>query len=384
MHDVLVVGGSIAGAATAIHLAEAGRRVLLVERSRGVRRKACGEGLFPRGVAELGRLGLIEDVRRHGAPLAGVRFHAGRFTAQAPFGPDEPPGLGVQRTDLDPRLLDRARAAGVEVRTGVTARSLIADGARVAGVRTDGGELRARAIIAADGLGSRLRRQAGLDRSRNASRYGISAHVRLPRDPGCLVDVYFHGAYESYVTPVGEDIVNVAMLVRRADMRRFAGNLGQAFVAMLEEHPALSDGFELLDEPVAAGPFAAACRRAWRGNLVLVGDAAGFVDAINGEGMSSALVSARDCATAVDAYLATGDDSAFRRYEAQRRALVRNSNLLARLSLAIGARPVLARLAVRNLARRPRTFARLTAVSTGELPLRAVRPSDLLALAAGV
>ena len=100
--------------------------------------------------------------------------------------------------------------------------------------------------------------------------------------------------------------------------------------------------------------------------------------------MSTTLVSARHCAAAVDAYLATGSDSCFRRYEAQRRLLVRNANLLARLSLALAARPALARWSVRNLARNPATFTRLTAVSAGDLPLRALRPSDALALLLGI
>ena len=60
MHDVAVIGGSIAGAAIAIHLAARGLDVVVLERAPDVRPKACGEGLFPLGVAELERLGWIE------------------------------------------------------------------------------------------------------------------------------------------------------------------------------------------------------------------------------------------------------------------------------------------------------------------------------------
>src|SRR5213079_605304 len=134
---------------------------------------------------------------------------------------------------------------------------------------------------------------------------------------------FFEGGYELYVTPVGGRIVNAALLSRRAGMRRFAGDLAGEYARLLSAHRAFEGGFRLVDEPVAAGPFAAGCRRAWRANVVLAGDAAGFFDGISGEGMSVALASARDCAVAVDAFLRDGNHEHFRGYDGRRRALVR-------------------------------------------------------------
>jgi menaquinone-9 beta-reductase len=147
MYDVVVVGGSLAGATTAAQLALAGRSVLLLERAKSPRRKACGEGMFPRGVRELERLGLLEEVAGHGRPLRSVRFHGTDAAVAAPLGADGSVGLGIQRTELDPRMLAFARRSGVEVSTGTTARELIPDGHTFTGVRTDGGDIQARVIV---------------------------------------------------------------------------------------------------------------------------------------------------------------------------------------------------------------------------------------------
>lgn len=380
-YDAVVVGGSLAGAATAIHLAEAGRRVVLLEHSHVYKRKACGEGLFPQGVRELGRLGLLPAVLEQPVRLAGVRFHAGDAVAAATM--EGGGGLGVRREWLDPLLLGRAESAGVEVRRGVTARALLRDGPRLRGVATDAGDVLARVVVGADGLNSRIRRLAALDGKRRGTRYGISAHVRLNRPLEPFVDVHFEPGYELYITPVGESDANVALLVRKPAMHQFAGRLQTHYGMILRAHPALGDAFELLDEPLAAGPFVASCTRPWRANLVLVGDAAGFFDGITGEGMSVALVSARLCAEAVARYLGDGDYQPFREYAAHRAGLVRSSNLLARVALALGSRPTLARMAVRNLQRQPRTFEKLVAINSGEIGLRRVRPRDFMALATG-
>lgn len=383
MHDVVIAGGSLAGAATAIHLAERGRSVLLLDRQQFPRPKACGEGLFPAGVAELERLGVLASVQEASSPLRKVRFHAGASTVEAPLG-TAGGGLGLSRTHLDAAVLDRAREAGVEIRLGVTATGLRVSEGNVVALRTSEGDLPGRAFVAADGLHSRLRRIAGLDTGGRGDRYGVNGHLRVGGEWGRAVDVYFEPGHEIYVTPVGAACLNVAILTRRAGMRRFAGNIDGAFEALLREHPAFRDGFELCGGPLAAGPFPAGCSRAWKANLVLAGDAAGFFDGISGEGMTAALLSARECAAAIDAYLTGGSYEPFRRYDRRRRALVRNSNLLARVSLALSRQPRVAELAVRNLSRRPETFARLVAINTGEAGLGSIRPRDVLALALGL
>jgi flavin-dependent dehydrogenase len=167
-------------------------------------------------------------------------------------------------------------------------------------------------------------------------------------------------------------------------MPQFAGDIQSAYRRLIAGVPSLHDGYELLEEPRVTGPFPVACTRGWRANLVLAGDAAGFFDGISGEGMSIALASSRDCAVAVDQYLATRSYAPFRAYDRQRRALARNSTLLARLSLFLGGHPTLARLAVRNLARRPEAFAKLVAINGGERGLMSLRPRDFAALLAGL
>jgi flavin-dependent dehydrogenase len=377
--DVAVVGGSLAGAATAIHLARAGRSVVVLERNAEFKRKACGEGLLPFGAQELERLGILAETAEQSWPLAGVRFHTrGDMAAGAMVG-----AFGVRRRILDPLLLGRAEAAGVDVRRGVTVRGLLRDGRRVAGVGTDHGDVRARVVIGADGLHSPVRRLAGLEGGRRGNRYGISAHARFREPLAAFVDVHFFGDYELYVTPVGEFEGNVALLTRKPGMRRFAGQLVEEYTRLLASLPG-GDGAELLDEPLAAGPFETGCRRPWRANVVLVGDAAGFFDGITGEGMSVALRSARDCAAACDAYLDSGGYEPFKRYAAQRSAVVLNSGLLGRLTLTLGERPPLARMAVRNLRRKPATFDRLLGLNAGTLGLGSLRPGDVLALALGV
>ncbi len=380
MHDVVIAGASVAGAATAIHLTRLGRRVLLVDRAPFPRRKACGEGLFPAGVRELERLDVLERLRDSTQPLSAVRFIAGDSEVAASFRSGH--GLGLERTVLDAALLSRACDAGVEVTTGVTVTGLVVSGGRVAALSTSAGPMPGRAFVAADGLHSRLRRRAGLDARTRPRRYGVTAHVAAA-SPADEVRVHVLPGYEVYFTPTGQGHANVAILAGRGVMRSFAGRAGAAFRELLAPIPELGGAVDLLDAPIAAGPFPARCTRAWRANLVLAGDAAGFFDGISGEGMSAALVSARDCAAAISEYLDSGDYSPLRGYDRLRRAVVRNSNLVSRLALVIAARPALARRAVANLALRPATFEKLVAINTGEAPLRALRPSDLSALLLG-
>ncbi len=385
VYDVAIAGGSLAGAMTGYQLTRAGLRVVILEQAvHHPRRKACGEGLFPGGVREIAAAGLLRQLESCSRPLEGVRFNAYGAVACAALGSNGLCARGVRRDALDPLVLDHAEAAGVHVQRGVTVTGIIIDHRRAAGVRTSGGDVQARVVVGADGLHSRVRRLAGLDGEAGGDRYGVSVHVQFDREVEPWVDVHFARDHELYLTPVGPAELNVALLTRKVRMSGLAGDLDASFAAFLRQHPAMPRGWSVTGPASASGPFPRRARRTYRGNVILVGDAAGFYDGITGEGMSLALRSARLCAHAVQQHLETRSLDPFRLYDRERRALARNSEVMGRLMLALGPRERLARWSTRNLARHPETFERLAAINAGEAGLSTLRPRDGIALTLGL
>jgi len=382
--DVVIVGASIAGSATAIHLARQGYSVQLVDRASFPRRKACGEGLFSPGVAELAGLGVLSDLLPKACILSSIQFETRGQTVEAPLGGPNRPAIGIERHLLDDALLTAASVAGVDVCLGVRATGLVRDGRSFGAVLTADGDRQARVIVAADGLHSRLRTDAGIGINARPRRFGVSAHFRVHDHSRTPVEVHFRPGYEVYLTPVGGGLVNIALLLDRKTARMLGGRLHQGFQALVMESRALPSGSELIDAPLIAGPFPIQAERLWRDNLVLAGDAAGFYDGVSGDGMSIALVSARLLAAAIGGFLTDGSQHHFATYARARDKLAGNSTLLAKLTLALAAHPSIGARAVRNLARRPETFARLVAINQGESDMRSLRPRDLLALLLGV
>jgi flavin-dependent dehydrogenase len=235
--------------------------------------KACGEGLMPGGVAGLREIG----VRAHGWRLRGIAYLDERHRAEAAFSAGH--GLGVRRTELHAALSRRAAELGVEVRSGRV------DGFRERADAVEAAGLRARWLVAADGLHSPLRALLGLELpDRRPRRYGLRRHY--PIAPWSdFVEVHWSPGAEAYVTPVGEELVGVAML----------SSLRRGYAEHLADFPALR---ARLDGPAVtpvrgAGPMRQRVRARVAGRVLLVGDAAGYTDALTGEGVSLALHSAR-------------------------------------------------------------------------------------------
>ena len=417
MTDVLVVGGGPAGLALAIGARRAGLAVTVLDRSRPPIDKPCGEGLMPDGVAALAALG-IDPARLGGRPFHGIRYlDAGTDSPAGPgrdrtgedpgigadgdfgAGPDSaadaprrrgrgrdasavaearfpgPPGLGVRRTRLHAALAEAADAAGAELRWGVPARGLERRGDRFEVITADGA-LAARWIVAADGLASRLRGWAGLDGGLpRRPRFGVRRHFRVAPWTS-LVEVWWADGCEAYVTPVGAEEVGIAMLWNGGP-----GGLGKAsFDELLTRFPALAA--RVAEAPRTsrdrgAGPLARRPRALRRANLVLLGDAAGYLDAITGEGLSLAFHQAAALAPA----LAAGDLAA---YERAHRRTARLPEALIRLLLAVERRSRLRRRLIRALAADPALFARLLAVHTRSLPLSGFGLLGALRLLRGV
>lgn len=349
--DVIVVGGGPAGSAAALCCAERGLRTLLLERDARPRPRACGEGILPHGVEWLESRGL----RPPGRTFRGVRYVfpeglelAGRF----PRGR----GLGVARRELDAYLLEAAARAGAAVRRRSTVTWW-----RPGGVRVEGGWLAAGVIIGADGRRSRLRRWAGLEApGLGRPRYGVTAHFALARPESHQeVRIYVGRDHEVYTTPLPDGRLLVALLAEKGRMARLGGRLEAGYREALGEHPALEARLaERLDAPLAAGPLSVRVRRPWGPRLLLVGDAAGFLDPITGEGLALAMAQAELAAGAAAGHLA-GEAWALPRYAGAAARLRREVGLLTAALLWLVRRPRLARWTARGLRRRPELVSRL-------------------------
>lgn len=385
--DLLVVGGGPAGLAVAIRARQAGLTATVLDRSSPPIDKPCGEGIMPDGLARLAELG-VSVAQEESAPFRGIRYLDGEAVAEGDFPGDgtgpavgPPLGLGVRRTVLHRALTARAEAVGVELRWGERATGLAppAGGGpgEPPGVATDGGVLRGRFLIGADGLRSRVRRWAGLEGRAAApgdphARFGVRRHYRLAPWSD-RVEVHWADGCEAYVTPAGPELVGVAML--------WSGGTA-SFDGLLARFPALARrlaGAPTASRDLGCGPLAQRPRRVARGRIALVGDASGYLDAITGEGLSLAIHQAFALVEAVVAVEA-GRARDLTPYERAHRRLRRLPEALIRLLLLAERRPWLRRRAIRALAADRALFDRLLGLHAGTVPVSVLGLSGTLRL----
>ena len=361
--DVAVVGGGPAGLAVAAMAARRGLSVTLLERGPLPHDKACGEGVMRPGLAVLARLGVLEELpATESGAIRGVRYVQEDGSSLEGALPGSG-GLGIRRTALSSALLGAARSAGVDLRDRTTLRSHRRTAPAMV-LETDAGEIPARVLVAADGLHSPLRRAEGLEvPARGGRRFGLRQHfVTAPWTD--RVEVHLSPGAEAYVTPCGPSRVGVAFLWSD-------GQLGgrPTIASLLARFPILGGrlaGSEPDSEPRGAGPFLQRARRRVAERFALLGDAAGYVDAITGEGMSVALVCAEALAECLpDAVRQEGNVRAFRPYEATARREFRKYAWTAGAVLALARRPRLRRSVVATLSHRPRAFEWLLARTVG-------------------
>jgi menaquinone-9 beta-reductase len=369
MTRVLISGGGIAGSALAILLGRQGIEVELFERRAFPHEKPCGEGLMPAGVSVVERMGLSEVVG--GEPFYGVRYHFGDFAVEGRFpNQDGKPsvGWGQRRLKLDEALFRAAsETPGVTAHVRVRVDGPIVEGGRVVGLIVGGEERRGTLVVAADGIDSPIRKAVGLDLPPRRKRFGVCAHFRLTG--GCeqppWVDVFVRNGYELYVTPLPAREILVAALVEHGAMD---GTAEEAFSRWLQGEHVLAErleGAEQITQIAGRSPLTSRAKSGVAPGLVLLGDAAGFVDPITGGGMAQALVSAELLGRYVANRGLAKHGEWLAAFDRERNASLRDYRILTSAMLWLAARPRLARNAFRAMTATPRLFSHLLGVSGG-------------------
>jgi geranylgeranyl reductase family protein len=333
-HDVLVVGGGPAGAATAYWLARAGRDVVVVERKDFPREKTCGDGLTPRAVHQLEEMGLGEALTKfHRYDGLRAIAHGISLELQWPEHPVFPSyGYVVRRRDLDQMVAAEAVAAGATLREGTEATAPIVEGGLVQGAvvksKCDGmsSEIRARYIVVADGANSRFGRALGTSRNRSFPQgMAIRGYYESPLHAEPWIESALDVRDRSgaslpgygWIFPVGDGTINVGIGLLSTFRDWKSVNTSR----LMDEFAATAPAYWGISESTSCGPPTGG-RLPMGGSVspnvgptwVLVGDAAGTINPFNGEGIDYAYETGRMAAGLLDEALRTGDGMALQRY----------------------------------------------------------------------
>ncbi|MEC8068992.1 MAG: geranylgeranyl reductase family protein [Actinomycetota bacterium] len=296
--DLLVIGGGPAGAATAIRAARAGVNVTVFEKGVRGRDKVCGDGLTPRAVAALHDLEIdMDDAHR----IDGLRMIAGTTRRDLPW-PDNgrfaPHGAVWPRRRLDEALISVAEKAGAEIRFETEALPIL-DGERVVGVEAGGEKFEAPMTVVAAGAPGAVARMLGAERDPNEP-FGLAirTYAESPRHTdrhleACLTLRDEHGtAVPGYgwMFPAGDGTVNIgvgALSTMKGFKKLNLNKLQESYRQLVTPEWDLGPD---LEKPRAWRLPMSALKRHGDG-WVAIGDAAGLVNPMNGEGIDYGLES---------------------------------------------------------------------------------------------
>jgi flavin-dependent dehydrogenase len=293
-YDLAVVGGGPAGSAAAITAARGGASVVMFDSSEFPRQKVCGEFVSAESLGVLRELlrdsETASQVLLDAPVIARARIFAMGRAAETEI---QPPGLSIPRAVLDLLLWKCAQQAGVSAHAKCEVLSV--DGSGPFTLKTAWGDFSAKGVIACTGRWSRFSDAGPL--GAGPKWIGVKAHYR-EREPSQSTDLYFFDHGYCGVQPVAPDVVNVCALVRSDSATTLEAVFGQS-----PQLKARAEQWERITAPVSTAPVLYRKPNCLRDQMLLAGDAAGFIDPFAGDGISLALRSGKAAAQSLRAFL---------------------------------------------------------------------------------
>ncbi|MFF2148985.1 tryptophan 7-halogenase [Kitasatospora sp. NPDC058190] len=347
--DVVVVGGGPGGSTLAALVAKQGHSVLLLEKE-VFPRYQIGESLLPSTIHGICKMsGAADELAKAGFPLKrGGTFRWGANPEPWTFSFSISPKMAgptstayqVERSKFDKILLDNAKKVGAVVREGSAVTEILEDDDRVTGVRytDDQGvsrEVSARFVVDASGNQSRLNQKIGGHREysdffRNLALFGyFEGGKRLPEPNRFnILCVAFDSGWFWYI-PLSDTLTSVGAVVRRELAEKVQGDPEKALQALIDECPMIADYLSPATR-VTEGQYGQIRVRKdysyhhttfWRPGMMLVGDAACFVDPVFSSGVHLATYSALLAARSINSTLAgtVEEEVAMNEFEARYR-----------------------------------------------------------------
>ena len=320
-YDVIIAGGGPAGSSAAIHLAQSGAGVLLVEQKKFPRPKLCGEFISPECCVHFERLGVAERIlASNPAELSETVFYSksgANVSVPSKWFSAGGVALGLSRAEMDERLLRRAsEVGGADVREDATVVDLLIEDNRVNGVKLKhhGTEEAIRAPITIDATGRTralarmFERTAGAKQRLQQRRLvAFKAHLSKTRVAPGACEIYFYRGGYGGLSTIEDGLSNLCFIVNARDVRAHDSDAARLMREIVCENRRAAA--TLRDAELASDWLAVSLESFGRhspaptAGLLAIGDAASFIDPFTGSGMLMALESGELVAGAIAPYL---------------------------------------------------------------------------------